>query len=135
MNKSSFNFELIFDTMLKHIALTVNDALEIKNFYEDILLFSLKQKHTVDGKIISLIFDVEKTTDIYIMEQHDVQFEIFISPEKEKKVFSHICLVYRNAEVIYNNSLKREYKAIIKKNPDSDTYFIWDRSGNMFEIK
>lgn len=135
MNKSSFNFVLKFKTMLKHIALTVNDAAEIKNFYEDVLLFGLKQKNTIDGEVISQIFDVKAATDIYIMEQHDVQFEIFISPVKERKVFSHVCLVYRNAEVIYNNGLKQGYKVIIKKNPGSDTYFIWDKSGNMFEIK
>lgn len=135
MNKSSFNFELKFKIMLKHIALTVNDAAEIKNFYEDVLLFDLKQKHSVDGEVISLIFDMEGATDVCIMEQHDVQFEIFIRPEKERKVFSHVCLVYRNAEVIYNNSIKGDYKALIKKNPGNDTYFIWDKSGNIFEIK
>jgi catechol 2,3-dioxygenase-like lactoylglutathione lyase family enzyme len=135
MNKSSFNFVFKFKTMLRHIALTVNDAAEIKNFYEDVLLFGLKQKNTIDGEVISQIFDVKGATDIYIMEQHDVQFEIFISPQKERKVFSHVCLVYRNAEVIYNNGLKQGYKVIIKKNPGSDTYFIWDKSGNMFEIK
>jgi len=69
------------------------------------------------------------------MNYQDVQFEIFISLRKEKKVFSHVCLAYWKAELTYNNAKKLGYKAIIKNNPDNDTYFIWDKSGNMFEIK
>ncbi|MBN2213616.1 MAG: VOC family protein [Bacteroidales bacterium] len=121
--------------MLRHIALTVNDSEEVNNFYEEVLLFNIKHKHSVDEKVIRQIFNVEGTTDVYIMENQNVQFEVFISPEKEQKVFSHVCLAFRNAEVIYNNTLKLGYKAIIKHNPDSRTYFIWDKSGNMFEIK
>jgi len=121
--------------MLRHIALTVNDSEEIKNFYEEVLLFHQKHKHSVDGEVIRQIFNLDRPTEVYIMEHHDVQFEIFMSPKKEKKVFSHVCLAFRNAEVIYNNTLKLGYKVIIKNNPRNNTYFIWDKSGNMFEIK
>jgi extradiol dioxygenase family protein len=121
--------------MLRHIALTVNNSEEIENFYEEVLLLSKKHKHSVDGEVIKNIFNVEGTTDVYIMEHHDVQFEIFISPKKERKIFSHVSLAFRNAEVIYKNSLKRGYKVFVKNNPGSNTYFIWDKSGNMFEIK
>ncbi len=121
--------------MLQHVAFTVNDSEEIENFYEDVLLFTIKRKFSVNSEISQQVFNVPSATDVYVIEHHDMQFEIFISPRKEKKVFSHICLVYRKAEIIYNNALKSGYKAIIKSNPDCNTYFIWDKSGNMFEIK
>jgi hypothetical protein len=105
------------------------------NFYEGVLPFTKKQKNLIDRKVIKNIFNVEATTEVYIMEHHDVQFEIFISPVKEKKVFSHVCLAFQNAEAVYNNALKLGYKVIVKSNPGSNTYFIWDKSGNMFEIK
>lgn len=121
--------------MLHHIALTINDSEEIENFYEGVLLFSMKHKFTVNGEITRQIFNAEGTIDVYIMTYHDTQLEIFISPKKERKVFSHICLAFREAEITYQKAVERGYKAFFKKNPVNDTYFIWDKSGNIFEIK
>jgi len=78
--------------MLQHIALTVNDPEELKNFYEAVLLFNMHHKFSLKGEIARQIFDEEGLTDVYVMNHQDIQFEIFISPKKEKKVFSHICL-------------------------------------------
>jgi hypothetical protein len=121
--------------MLQHVAFTVNDSEEIENFYGDVLQFTIKHKFSVNSEISQQVFNVPSETDVYVMEHNGMQFEIFISPRKEKKVFSHICLAYRKAEITYNNALKSGYKAIIKSNPDYNTYFIWDKSYNMFEIK
>jgi len=121
--------------MLKHIALTVNDPEDIKNFYEEILLFNLQKKSTVNGDITAKIFNINSTADVYMMGHQDVEFEIFISPRKEKKVFTHVCLAYWKAEMTYKKALEMGYKAIIKENLDSDSYFLWDNSGNIFEIK
>jgi hypothetical protein len=121
--------------MLQHIGLTINDSKEIKNFYEVVLLFNMKHKFSVNREITRQIFNAEGTTDVYIMSHHNTHFEIFISPEKEKKMFSHICLAYRKAETIYSKAIGLGYKVFIKKNPGNDTYFIWDKSENMFEIK
>ena len=121
--------------MIQHIALTINDSAEIKNFYENILLFSLKHKSTVNGEITRQVFNNGETVDVFMMEHLGIQLEIFLSPKKERKIFSHICLAYKKAEIIYSKTVKLGYKALVKKNPVSDTYFIWDKSGNMFEIK
>lgn len=121
--------------MIQHIALTVNDSEEIKNFYEEVLLFNIQHKFSIDREITKQIFNIEKLTDVYVMNRHDIQFEIFINSIKEKKVFSHICLGYRQTEIIYNKADKLGYKTLVKKNPINNTYFIWDKSGNMFEIK
>jgi len=121
--------------MLQHIALSVNDPEEIENFYENILLFSTKHKFSVNGAISQQIFNVEEAVDVYMMDYHDTQFEIFINREKEKKVFSHICLAYWKSEITYKTASELGYKTIIKNNPCNNTYFIWDKSGNMFEIK
>lgn len=138
MNIGSLKFVLLnyhIKKVLQHIALTINDSEEIENFYESILLFSLKHKFSVNGEIIRQIFNTGETVDVYMMEHQDTHLEIFLSPKKERKVFSHICLAYWNAEIYYNKAVEIGYKALVKKNPVNDTYFIWDKSGNMFEIK
>lgn len=121
---------------LNHVALSVNDSEEIENFYEDILEFSLKRKFLMDAGISLKFFGKEKKIDVYLMEKNKVWFEIFLFPEKSRKTFSHLCLEYPNSSIIYYNARKLGYKTKIKINPGrSDTYFIWDKSGNMFELK
>jgi hypothetical protein len=55
------------------------------------------------------IFNVNTLTDVYVLEQQDIEFEVFISPKKENRVFSHICLSYQNqywiGEICYNKFL------------------------------
>jgi catechol 2,3-dioxygenase-like lactoylglutathione lyase family enzyme len=121
--------------MLQHIALTVNDSEEIENFYEDVLLFTLKHRFSVDDEVCEKLFNVPERTDVYVMRFHNAELEIFINKRKERKVFSHICLSYWKAYAIYDFAAKKGYKTILKKGTKQDTYFIWDRSGNMFEIK
>lgn len=121
--------------MLKHIAITINDDEEIKNFYKDVLLFSLKRKFVITPELSLEIFNMYTLVDVFLMEQNNIQFEIFVSREKEKKIFSHVCLALWKSYLAYEKAVNSGYKTKIKINPGYDTYFIWDKSGNLFEIK
>ena len=121
--------------MLRHIALTVNDPEEIDNFYKEVLLFSTKHSFSLSREVTRQIFNTEGPVNVYLMGNNDTELEIFISSQRERKVFSHICLTYRNAEIIYNNAVQSGYNCIVKNSQGSHTYFIRDKSGNMFEIK
>ncbi|MBN2699412.1 MAG: VOC family protein [Bacteroidales bacterium] len=121
--------------MLQHIAITINDSEEIENFYEDVLQCRLKHKFKLNREISRQIFNKDAAPDIYVMVLQDSEFEIFLSSGRERKEYSHICLAYPQSEEIYRKAAERGYKTLIKKNPVNDTYFIWDRSGNLFEIK
>ncbi len=116
--------------MLQHIALTMNDSEEIENFYEKVLLFNMQDKFSVNGEVTRQIFNVGGITDVYAMNHQDVQFKIFISPKKERKVFSHVCLAFWMAEITYNKAVKSGYKSLLKKCEGHNTYFIWNKSGN-----
>ncbi|NLV19391.1 MAG: VOC family protein [Bacteroidetes bacterium] len=121
--------------MLTHIALTVNEPEDINNFFKKILLFSLKKKFSINSETAMYFFNHKKAADVYLMDHDGTQFEIFHSKGKETKVFSHICLSYSKAEAIYKKAVESNYKVLIKRNPVNDTYFISDKSGNVFEIK
>jgi len=69
--------------MLQHIALSVTDSEEIENFFEEVLIFRFKLGFTLDSEMAQKIFNVKKQTDVYVLRQQDVEFEIFISPKKE----------------------------------------------------
>ncbi|MBN2637168.1 MAG: VOC family protein [Prolixibacteraceae bacterium] len=121
---------------LNHIALSVNDSEEIKNFYENILGFSLKRKFLMDASISLKFFGKENEINVCFMEKDEIGFEIFLYPDKERQTFPHLCLEYQNINNLYFNAIKLGYKTEIKINPGrNNTYFIWDKSGNMFELK
>ncbi len=120
---------------IHHIALSITDSAEIENFYQQILSFTLKHQFSLFPSVALEVFNTEKTVDVYVMEKQDVQLEIFINPEKERKLFSHICLMDREAELIYRNATQQNYRSSIRENQGHSTYFIRDRSDNMFELK
>jgi len=121
--------------MLKHIALTINDSEEIERFYIEILQFAIKNKFTVNEKITRQVFNLNGCADVYLMVYEDIVFEVFISSKRERKVFSHIALAYPDAEIIYNKAIQSGYKGLVRSNSDNCTFFIRDKSANMFEIK
>lgn len=108
-----------------HVALPINDSEEIENFYVDILGFNLKLKFLMDAGISSKFFGINNKIDVYFMGKDDVDLEIFLYPEKQKKIFPHLCLEYPNYSVIYSRAKKQNYKTEVKINPGrNDTYFI-----------
>ncbi|MBN2699348.1 MAG: VOC family protein [Bacteroidales bacterium] len=121
--------------MLQHIALTVNDSGEIRNFYEDVLGFRLVRKFSLERETIRNIFHEEDETDVYLMGHDGIELELFLSPLREKKVFSHVCLLCSDAEMTARKASGRGYELFTRENRGKQTYFIWDKSRNMFEIK
>jgi extradiol dioxygenase family protein len=121
--------------MLLHVAITIHSPKEIENFYKKILLFNVQKKFSINKETSQKIFNTEEVVDVYLMGHQSVQFEIFISHKKEQKLFSHVCLAYRQTNTIYEKAIKAGYKTLIKENKENNTYFIWDKGGNMFEIK
>ncbi|WP_372947779.1 VOC family protein [Mariniphaga sp.] len=121
---------------LNHAAFSVNDSEEIENFYEDILGFRLQRKFLMDAAITSKFFGVNKNIEVYFLEKNSIGLEIFLYPEKRVKIFPHLCFEYFGCKVIYFKAQQRGYKTVVKINSGgNNTFFIWDKSGNMFELK
>lgn len=121
--------------MLQHIALTINDLREIPEFYQNVLQCKVLRQFSLNHDITHTVFNTEGPVDVFVAEAQDTHLEIFLTSEPEYKVFSHICFTYRNADQVFNKALELGYMALVKKNPSHNTYFIHDKSGNMFEIK
>lgn len=121
--------------MLLHLALTINDATDIGNFYQEVLSFSLLRQFSIPAETTQAIFHTDEATDVYLLKQESLQLEIFISNQQEERIFSHLCLAYPSARLLYEKAVKRGYPAYVRHHPVSDTFFIRDKSGNLFEIK
>lgn len=121
--------------MIHHIALTVNQTDDIINFYKKILAFNLHHRFELDAALSKTIFDIEKDAEIFVMRLRDMELELFISDNKEQNAYSHVCIKYCKSELIYKKAQKAGYRTFIKPRDGHDAYFIWDKSGNLFEIK
>ena len=120
---------------LEHIAITVSEPVDIKDFYLDIL--GMKEvKNFVLNKVLAYkIFGINKETSVFLLQKEDIYLEVFVTPEQKKQNFEHICLAVNDRETLVKNSLKQNYECIRIERDLFDLVFIKDKSGNIFEIK
>lgn len=122
--------------MVKHIGITINYTDDIIQFYQNILMFSIVRKFNLDLALSISLFNIEESPEVYLLNNDGLEVEAFISNTKESKAYSHIYLEYVNADTIYNKAIEQGYRAVQKQNRNGGfTYFISDKSGNIFEIK
>ena len=120
---------------LEHIAITVSEPADIKDFYLDILGMKEVKNFVLNKVLANKIFSINKETSVCLLQKDDICLEIFILPEQKKQNFEHICFSVDNREELVENSLKQNYECIRIERDLFDLVFIKDRSGNIFEIK
>lgn len=122
--------------MIQHVGLTINDTSEISNFYQEILQFAIHHTFRMDEEVNQMIFRLAGSVEVLLMEKEGSRLELFLCDKQETKHYTHICVAFTDAVSIFNRALEKGYKALAKPNREGrNTYFVWDRSGNMFEIK
>ena len=120
---------------LEHIALTISDIDEIKKFYIDILEMKELKNFVLKSELAQKIFNINKDTSAFFMQKDDLFLEIFVTDEKLKQGFNHICISVNDRENLVEKSEAKNYKCIRIERDFSDLLFIKDKSGNIFEVK
>jgi len=77
--------------MFKHIGISINDQLDIENFYIDILKFNIEKKFTLNASLAEQIFNISKEIEIVTVKKDDLIIELFIAFENLNNCF-HICI-------------------------------------------
>ncbi len=121
----------IFD----HVAVSINDPAEVKNFYMDILGLEIKYKFKISKMISNKIFGIEHDTEIIVAGKDDFKIELFISPGSNHRNFQHACITVDNRSKIIKKAQDNDYECSIIRRDTHDTVFIKDKSNNLFEIK
>ncbi|MEA2042864.1 MAG: VOC family protein [Bacteroidota bacterium] len=121
---------------LNHIALNIITVDEITDFYQNILGFHLEYQFELPTKLSNSIFEINKSVPAYFCKNEQVAFELFVLPTKINKDVAHICLEITNREELINRCINKDYKVKnIQRDNKPNLLFIWDKSGNCFEIK
>lgn len=121
--------------MLNHIGITIREAREIRDFYQDILGFKIVRSFKITKDLVKKIFDIGREADVFLLQKNDFFLEIFIDKEKIINNFSHICVNLENRDDIIKMAKNGDYKCRIIPRQEFDLVFIEDKNGNIFELK
>jgi catechol 2,3-dioxygenase-like lactoylglutathione lyase family enzyme len=120
---------------LEHVALSITDPEDINHFYQDILGMVKVKGFVLNKSLANDIFGIEKDTEVFLLKNNLVFFEIFIIDSLYIDTFNHICLSFDDRKAIYEKAKKKGYTCIHKQKENSELLFIKDKSGNVFELK
>lgn len=120
---------------LEHIALSVSDYKEIEKFYTNILGMKQIKNFVLRKELADNIFDINEEITVFLLQNDELIFEIFITTGYRKKAFDHICISIKNREKFIDKVLLNGYNVIRIEREIFDLIFIKDKDGNIFEIK
>lgn len=121
--------------MLNHIGISISDPSEINTFYQEILEMKLVKQFTLNSDLSKQIFQINKETNVFLMQKDNLILEIFINENSALKQYNHICVnVYSRSKLI-KKAKEDHYTCTIIPRKKHDLVFIEDKTGNVFEIK
>ena len=122
--------------IINHIALNISDVDEVTDFYQNILGFHLEYQFELSATLSHTIFGIDKSLPAYFCKNKQVAFELFVLPERSNKGLAHVCIEMSNRDELITRCQSKEYKVNnISRDNKPNLLFIWDKSGNCFEIK
>ena len=120
--------------MLKHIALDI-DRKDLNDFYVEILEGEIIGHFDLAKEDAIRIFNIHMSVEVYYVKYEDFELELFVNPNSAKATFNHLCIETSDSPEIYKAAQEQSFWTFIRKNNNRETYFIKDKSGNMFEMK
>lgn len=123
------------EKMFNHVAVTINDPADIRNFYEDILGLEVKYRFNLPKTITNKIFKIEKDVEIVNASGGDFTIELFITDDNNCRDFQHTCINVEDREEVIRKAREGNYSCSIIKRDKGYLVFIRDKSNNLFEIK
>lgn len=120
---------------LEHVALSVMDQKEVEHFYQAILGMKVIRKFQLNKTMASDIFGIAEGPEVYLMQKDNVQFELFIARKMPEQSYAHVCISLPRREETVKKAEAGGYTFFRLEREHSDLIFIFDRSGNSFEIK
>ena len=120
---------------LQHVAISVNELSEIKDFYQNIFGMEVTKKFKLSPDLANIIFNICKEVAVFQLNKGDLELEVFVYSEKTNDSFAHICISVSHREELLQNAKEQGYRVIIISRDYGDLIFLSDKSGNLFEIK
>lgn len=122
--------------MLNHIGLQVKNKQEVETFYKEVLGFKEQYAFNIPGELSMEIFGIEKENPVYKLEKNGLMLEVFVYEELEHSSYTHLCIEIEDRATLIKNLNTFGYLYKLKERHNKkDMLFVFDHSGNIFEIK
>lgn len=120
--------------MIAHVGLAISDPSEIKNFYQDILGFTLEKEFTLSKELNQQLFGFYEEVPISRLAKGDVVFEIFVTSLPSRNCYFHLCIEMDDRDALIEKVKMKNYPYAIAERDSHPLVFIQDKFGNNFEI-
>ena len=79
---------------LEHIAISISEPEESKNFYKNILGMREIKAFTLKKSLANDIFSLDEEASVFLLQKDILSLEIFGKQEINRQSFNHICLQF-----------------------------------------
>jgi hypothetical protein len=122
-------------TEIQHIALNYSNKKKADIFFKEILGLKIIKSFAISKELSKQIFNIIEACEVVVYGNNSALFEIFITKNKSKIVFDHICIKVENIEDFIENCKKHDLQPNFINQGDKKLLFVKDFSDNLFEIK
>lgn len=120
---------------LAHIGFPIAEAEDIDSFYIELLEMSLAYQFEIPAAMTYRLFGVSRSVPVYMMKKDDIVLELFCTGEMSPRRFDHICFWVTDRAELIQRFQQKGYPVDIIPRSEGELIFVFDRSGNRFEIK
>ncbi|MBN2531162.1 MAG: VOC family protein [Deltaproteobacteria bacterium] len=118
-----------------HIGIPICTQSDIEGFYIDLLGMSLQYQFEVDRDFTHLIFGISRTVPVYMLGKDDLLLELFCVENVSANPFHHVAIWVDDRAELIQRVRQKGYRIDIIPRVENELIFIFDHSGNRFEIK
>lgn len=118
-----------------HVAVSVDSIKSADCFFCDVFGLKKTKEFVVSKKLCFDIFGVSEEVSVAVYEIDSVCFEVFISKQSFASGFSHVCLGVSDLLELKGRVSKYGFEFKVVQKNEKELYFVYDKSGNLFEIK
>ena len=122
-------------TVLHHVAIQFSDRNKAEIFFTKLLGLQKVKSFTVSENISEEIFGMAKSIDVDVYGDDEARFEVFITNNKRKPEFEHICIVIDDKSTFIKRCKKYGIEPVVIKKEGKDLLFVKDFSDNLYEVK
>ena len=120
---------------LNHVALQCSDREKASIFFTKILKIPMVKNLTISKELSNKIFGVNDYVEVYVFDNEEARFEVFIKNKTNETKFEHICIEVEDKKEFVNTCRKYGLQPFFFKKDEKDLLFVRDFSDNLYEIK
>ena len=123
---------------LAHMGMAISHVEDVQTFYTDLLGMNVQYEFQIPAAQMKDIFNVVYDVRVFMLKKHEIVLELFYAgetPVTAPPLFGHLCFFSNDRATLAGQARQLGYRVDVFSRPQGDLIFIFDKSGNRFEVK